>query len=849
MSKKGIFHVILFFSLSCVLISAPDGMKLLMNLDINERAQGVVQENIWKSIPFNLPNDSKVRISVTGTANDNGRRDDDDLKWALDNEDFGWATDKAWDGRDLRGEDKTVVVERSLLAGQHKLVFWADQNPILKKIVIEVEDRDPAKGPTIREVAYIDKIGVKIVWESIPNARGYQVYRKGTRDRDFVSVSKLNETSFIDTTVVLNGKYRYKVGVLGSGNSVSVFSSESEITIRETVPPAVPADLKVTEVAVDKISLSWAKNSEDDFSKYMLYRKVEGETDYKLYKELSGADSTSFTDTNVPEGSSISYRISGVDISGNESEKSNELLVMVKSGGFVPVEVAEVFPKQFYPGSTVTVYFSDKKSKQLRKSRQNMQRKDPNIKINPRQIYLRFGFNGWDKNYLLPEAEDPAMLYDESIGYWKYDLKIPVFAKEVDMAFKDEYDNYDRNWSKDYVFTVSRDVTPPSTPTGLKSFEGSNFVYLEWVPSAESDVSGYEIRRSKNPTLGFMDPASLVGRDVKTTYFRDTTVNPGEVYYYKVSAFDYSGNGSPMSESVKAVAKSGGVILNDAAAWDPVSPVEGETIRVYYVPSKGKLKGYKQYVVKVGVNNWDTNIKPIASYEMAYDKVMDAWYYDLPVEVGIKQVNVAFGDGTNMWDDNSGKNWNINIRPDTNPPGKVQNFAAKPKAKQIMLSWDKNSESDMSGYNIFRGKYKVNLDGLITDNKFEDTIGLEEGKDYEYRIVAVDKSGNIGPESVLTAGTLKDLISVPEIVYTADSRTQQLRLMASVAKVVNWQLEIFDSTSQVIRTYSGRGDVVVVLWNLQDSKGARVKPGSYKYKVTVMDDETILPRDVEIQVF
>ena len=234
---------------------------------------------------------------------------------------------------------------------------------------------------------------------------------------------------------------------------------------------------------------------------------------------------------------------------------------------------------------------------------------------------------------------------------------------------------------------------------------------------------------------------------------------------------------------------------------------------------------------------------------MAYDKVMDAWYYDLPVEVGIKQVNVAFGDGTNMWDDNSGKNWNINIRPDTNPPGKVQNFAAKPKAKQIMLSWDKNSESDMSGYNIFRGKYKVNLDGLITDNKFEDTIGLEEGKDYEYRIVAVDKSGNIGPESVLTAGTLKDLISVPEIVYTADSRTQQLRLMASVAKVVNWQLEIFDSTSQVIRTYSGRGDVVVVLWNLQDSKGARVKPGSYKYKVTVMDDETILPRDVEIQVF
>lgn len=850
MSKKKILPAILFFSLSCLLFTAPDeGMKVLLKLDINEKAQGVVQENVWKSIPFNLQNDSKVRVTITATANDNGRRDDDDLKVALDNEDFGWATEKAWDGRDLRGTDKDVVIERSLLAGAHKLTFWADQNPTLRKIVIEVENRDPAKGPTIREVSYIDKIGVKLVWETIPNANGYQIFRKGKKDREFVSLIKLSENSYIDTTVLFNENYRYKIAVLGSGNKPVAYSDEGDITVRETVPPAVPSDFKVIESSANKVILSWKKNTEDDFVKYIVYKKADGDSEYKVYREIKNISENSLVDLEAAEGSNLSYRISAVDNSDNESERSNELFVMIKSGGVTPVEVVEVFPRDFYPGSTVTIYFSDKKSKQMRRARQNMQRRDSSIKITPKQVYVRYGFNGWDKNYLLPEAEDPAMTYDDSLGYWKFDLKIPYFAKSLDLAFKDEYDNYDRNWSKDYAFVVSKDIKAPSTPSNLKVSEGSRVVYLEWVPSPEADVALYEVRRSKDPNLGFMDPASLISKELKVSYFRDTTVNPGETYYYKVSAFDYSGNGSPMSEAIKAVVKVGGIVLNDVAGWDPVSPVEGEKLRIYFTPSKSKLKVSKQYLVKVGVNGWDTTVKPISSFELLYDRVMDAWYYDYVAEIGVKQVNLAFGDGTGSWDDNAGKSWSVNIRPDTNPPAKVGNFKAKPLAKQIRLFWDKNSESDIAGYNIFRGKYKINQE-LITDNSFEDTIGLEEGKEYEYRIVAVDKSGNIGPENVMMAGTLKDLISVPEIVYTADSRTQTLRLMASIAKVVNWQLEIYETSSnQLIRTYSGRGDVAIVIWNLKDSKDVRVKPGNYRYKVSIMDDETVLPREVDIQIF
>ena len=175
--KKIISTFMIFFAASIFAYGENGAMKVLMNLEVNEKAEGVVQERVWKTIPFILNKDAKVRVTVTAVANDNGRRDDDDLKWALDSEDFGWATDKAWDGRDLRGEEKAVIVERSMLAGQHKIIFWADQNPVLKKILIEIEDRDPTKGPAIKDITYIEKIGVRIIWENIPDNRGYSVFR------------------------------------------------------------------------------------------------------------------------------------------------------------------------------------------------------------------------------------------------------------------------------------------------------------------------------------------------------------------------------------------------------------------------------------------------------------------------------------------------------------------------------------------------------------------------------------------------------------------------------------------------------------------------------------------------
>ena len=42
------------------------------------------------------------------------------------------------------------------------------------------------------------------------------------------------------------------------------------------------------------------------------------------------------------------------------------------------------------------------------------------------------------------------------------------------------------------------------------------------------------------------------------------------------------------------------------------------------------------------------------------------------------------------------------------------NFKSKAKAKEVILTWDLNKEADIAGYNIYRGRYKINQE-LITD--------------------------------------------------------------------------------------------------------------------------------------
>ena len=71
----------------------------------------------------------------------------------------------------------------------------------------------------------------------------------------------------------------------------------------------------------------------------------------------------------------------------------------------------------------------------------------------------------------------------------------------------------------------------------------------------------------------------------------------------------------------------------------------------------------------------------------------------------------------------------------------------------VTLGWDANSEPDLDHYNIYRNSQKI-AESSIT--QFTDS-GLTPDTTYNYRVSAVDNSGNEGTLSTIVSATTNEL--------------------------------------------------------------------------------------------
>lgn len=108
------------------------------------------------------------------------------------------------------------------------------------------------------------------------------------------------------------------------------------------------------------------------------------------------------------------------------------------------------------------------------------------------------------------------------------------------------------------VALVARDTFPPSPPQGLivvfVPTQGDVAAHfdLSWAISSETDVAGYNVYRSEQ--VGVLG-TRLNTEMLPTPAFRDMNVQPGQRYFYRVTAVDRSGNESPAGPAVPSAAQ------------------------------------------------------------------------------------------------------------------------------------------------------------------------------------------------------------------------------------------------------------------------------------------------------
>ncbi|MHA1778269.1 MAG: S8 family serine peptidase [Candidatus Heimdallarchaeaceae archaeon] len=103
--------------------------------------------------------------------------------------------------------------------------------------------------------------------------------------------------------------------------------------------------------------------------------------------------------------------------------------------------------------------------------------------------------------------------------------------------------------------------------------------------------------------------------------------------------------------------------------------------------------------------------------------------------------------------------------PDTEPPAQVTGLTANAvSASEIDLTWNANTESDLSHYNIYRDGVKI---AETTSTSYADT-GLQPSTTYTYEVSAVDTSGNEGPKSDPASATTQEGTANTMYVYAID---------------------------------------------------------------------------------
>ncbi|MCP4706992.1 MAG: hypothetical protein GY869_00065, partial [Planctomycetes bacterium] len=163
-----------------------------------------------------------------------------------------------------------------------------------------------------------------------PNSEGdllyYKLYRHTANDTSaagFLDVVLAPGTDYIDNTVVNETPYYYWVTAVDSVNNESGYSAPVSATPSAGIPPFVPQNLQAT-AGNGQIILNWSANDEADLAYYKVYRHTIDEPATADSVDIVPQPTTAYIDTQVINNLTYYYWLSAVDLTGNESDKSNE---------------------------------------------------------------------------------------------------------------------------------------------------------------------------------------------------------------------------------------------------------------------------------------------------------------------------------------------------------------------------------------------------------------------------------------------------------------------------------------------------------------------------------------------
>ncbi|WMJ86081.1 leucine-rich repeat protein [Anaerocolumna sp. MB42-C2] len=144
---------------------------------------------------------------------------------------------------------------------------------------------------------------IKVTWTKVDGASGYRVYRSTSKDKGYLEIANVSNTSVMDINLGKGRTYYYKISARGYTGKTELYSNYSKVVSAKPIP-AVPAKVKAAAVSENSIKLSWSPvNGAVGYSVY------KADSKNGTYKWLGNVRAKSYTDPSLKTGKTYYYKV------------------------------------------------------------------------------------------------------------------------------------------------------------------------------------------------------------------------------------------------------------------------------------------------------------------------------------------------------------------------------------------------------------------------------------------------------------------------------------------------------------------------------------------------------------